>query len=217
MKINQNTIINILDSIYDNAILGIPGTNSVEEFAEEYLRSSNHSPERAISSLIKWQIAKNSTNGFISNLGGALFLPVSLPIELTSSIYIQLRTIAAIAYISGLDPRSDKVKTLCYCCLTGSKLHEIFKQAGIEIGTKVTASLIASISGSTLTAINQAVGFRLITKFGETGVINLGKWVPFVGGAIGGTFEGLFTYHSSNTARKLFYDPNKNFEVKKAS
>jgi hypothetical protein len=38
-----------------------------------------------------------------------------------------------------------------------------------------------------ITKINQKVGFRLLTKFGSKGVINLGKMVPLTGGIIGGT------------------------------
>src|SRR5690606_23370973 len=96
---------------------------------------------------------------------------------------------------------------LCYTCLAGRAAKETLSTASIQFGTKLTATMIASIRSKTLTAINQAVGFRLITKFGETGVINLGKTIPFVGGAIGAAFEGGFTYYTSETARKLFFNP----------
>jgi hypothetical protein len=43
--------------------------------------------------------------------------------------------------------------------------------------------------GATISRINQAVGFRLLTKFGETGVVNLGKAVPILGGIIGGAVD----------------------------
>lgn len=78
--------------------------------------------------------------------------------------------------------------------------------------------MISAISGSTLVAINQMVGFRLITKFGEKGVVNLGKMIPLVGGILGGAFEGGFTYMSASYAKKLFFSKNSNSnEVKKAS
>lgn len=208
MQFTKETILSALDGIYGKALEGVGDTGSVSEFGEKYLRESNGNREEAVDSLIKWQITKNAANGFMNNLGGLITLPITLPVELTTSFYIQLRTIAAIAYLSGYDPHSDKVKTLCYTCLVGKAAKEILAEASIQIGTKITASLIASISGKTLTAINQAVGFRLITKFGETGVINLGKGVPLVGGAIGAAFEGGFTYYTAKTARNLFFEPN---------
>ena len=53
-------------------------------------------------------------------------------------------------------------------------------------------------------AINKAVGFRLITKNGTTGIINVGKMVPVLGGIIGATFDATTTNIIGNTARNIF-------------
>ena len=53
----------------------------------------------------------------------------------------------------------------------------------------MATSAIKKIPGKTLTKINQKVGFRFITKFGEKGIINLGKLVPGVGALIGGSMD----------------------------
>ncbi|MFZ2572451.1 MAG: hypothetical protein WAX19_03745, partial [Trichococcus flocculiformis] len=58
----------------------------------------------------------------------------------------------------------------------------------------------------TLTKINQKVAFRLVTKFGEKGVINLGKLVPIVGGVIGASVDGVGTKIIGNQAKKLFVE-----------
>ncbi len=52
--------------------------------------------------------------------------------------------------------------------------------------------------------INKKVGFRLVTKFGEKGVINLGKCVPLVGGVIGGAVDAVGTNTIGKTAKKVF-------------
>jgi hypothetical protein len=83
--------------------------------------------------------------------------------------------IAAIAHMGGYDLKDDRVKTLVYTCLTGNAAKDIVKNIGITISTKMTNTLIKNISGETIKAINKAVGFRLITKFGQKGAINLGK------------------------------------------
>lgn len=53
-------------------------------------------------------------------------------------------------------------------------------------------------------AINQKVGFRLLTKFGQKGAINLGKAVPLVGGIIGGAFDTVTTDIIGKIAKKTF-------------
>ncbi|NCG69745.1 EcsC family protein, partial [Vibrio parahaemolyticus] len=75
---------------------------------------------------------------------------------------------------------------------------------GIVVGRKLTENAIKSISGKTITKINQAVGFRLLTKFGEKGAINLGKAIPLVGGIVGATFDSVTTNTIGNMARDTF-------------
>jgi hypothetical protein len=48
------------------------------------------------------------------------------------------------------------------------------------------------------------VGFRLITKFGEKGTINLVKAIPVLGGVIGGTVDLTATNLIGNIARNTF-------------
>lgn len=69
--------------------------------------------------------------------------------------------------MGGHDIRSDQVKTLVYMCLCGSAITDLLKDIGIQIGTKLTNSAINKISGATIAKINQAVGVRLVTKFGQ--------------------------------------------------
>lgn len=106
--------------------------------------------------------------------------------------------------MGGHDIKDDRVKSLVYACLAGNAAKDILKDIGIVIGTKLTTNVIKNISGKTITEINKKVGFRLLTKFGEKGVINLGKAVPLVGGLIGGTVDSITTNTIGNIARDTF-------------
>ena len=74
------------------------------------------------------------------------------------------------------------------------------KFKSVKIGT----SLLKKVPGSVLTKINQKVGFRLVTKFGEKGVINLVKFVPLIGGIIGAGFDYFGTSAIAKAAKKVF-------------
>ncbi|UOG07700.1 EcsC family protein [Bacillus altitudinis] len=166
--------------------------------------SKHHSTDKAINSLVRWQNVKCTTSGFLSGLGGAITLPVAIPANLTSVIYVQMRMIAAIAHMRGYDLKDDQVKTFVFVCLTGQAASDILKQVGIKAGERIAKQAIKKISGEVIKSINQKVGFRLVTKFGEKGVVNLGKVVPIVGGFIGGTVDGIGTNIIGKTAKKLF-------------
>ena len=85
------------------------------------------------------------------------------------------------------------------------------KKTGAKFGEKVANNLIQKIPGSVLTKINQKVGFRFITRFGEKGLINLGKMIPVVGAAINGGFDFAETKVIGNRAYKWFF--NGDFSV----
>lgn len=202
-ELTESTIQQALDWAYEKAVDGVPGLGTARELAEEYA-SQPGTPIDQANSLIRWQIAKCATSGFITGLGGIITLPIAVPANIASVLYVQIRMIAAIAHLGGHDLRDDRVKTMVYMSLCGSASFDILKDVGIKIGTKLSQRMIQSISKEVIFAINKAVGFRLLTKFGTTGVINLGKAVPFVGGIIGGTLDGVSTNTIGNIARDLF-------------
>ena len=202
-KLNHGIVMKALDFCYDKAVNGLPGTKTAEELANSYLNKGK-TLEKAAKKLVRYQIAKASTSGFMTGLGGLLTLPVTVPTDMSVVLYIQIRMIAAVAAMGRHDVRADQVKTIVYACLCGSAVGDLVRDMGIQVGTKLSTSAINKISGATFTKINQAVGFRLLTKFGQTGVINLGKAIPFVGGVIGGTFDGVSTKVVGKIAIKTF-------------
>lgn len=204
--ITQEQIMQAMDWAYQKAVDGIPGTGSAEELAAEYLRDNNNHPLDATNSLIRWQNSKAATAGFVTGLGGLITLPVAIPANIASVMYLQMRMIAAIAAINGKNIRDDKVKTMIYICLAGNAVKDVLKDVGISVANKVALNAIKSISGETIKRINQAVGLRLLTKAGSTGVLNLTKMVPILGGVIGGTFDAVTTNSIGNVARDAFVD-----------
>lgn len=202
--IQENKMLKVLDWAYEKALNGLPGTSSAEELAEEYLNKNGGDSKHACDSLIKWQISKCTTSGFLTGLGGVMTMPVAIPANISSVIYIQMRMIAAVAYIGGYELKDDSVKSLVYICLTGNAAAEVAKSAGIKIGTRLTQTAIKKISGETIKRINKAVGFRLLTKFGEKGAVNLGKAIPIVGGIIGGGFDLAATKTIGKVSKNLF-------------
>lgn len=203
-QLTDSLVMQALDWAYEKATSDIPGLDSAQELAASYLKEEGSLREQ-IDSLIRWQNAKSATSGFITNLGGLITLPVAIPANFVSVIYIQVRMIAAIAKMCGYDLKDDRVRTLVYVSLCGSAVKDLFKDIGVQFGTKLTAEMIKKyVSAEVLKAINKAVGFRLVTKVGEKGTINLTKTVPLVGGVIAGALDGFTTNVVGNTARDIF-------------
>ena len=201
--ITQEQMAEALDKIYTGVVNGIPGTKNCDELAAEYL-SKYKTPDNAAKKLIQWQVAKCTTSGFLTSLGGLITLPVAIPANVGSVLYVQIRMIAAIAAMSGCNLHDDEVQTLVYLCLVRSSITDICKSAGVQVANKVTVNLLKKLPGTVLTKINQKVGFRLFTKFGEKGIVNLVRVVPVAGGIVGGGVDYVGTKLIADKAFKVF-------------
>ncbi|MFM7427457.1 MAG: EcsC family protein [Elainella sp.] len=200
---NSNLVQKTLEWIADAGINGLWILQPAKELAEDHLKSAG-TPEKAIDSIIAWRTAYAAGTGFITGLGGIATMPVSIPAGLAASYALGANTAAAIAYLRGYDISSDQVKTFVLLCLLGKSGEAALKQAGVAVGSKVATNFINQIPGKVLNEINKKTVPRLITKAGETGVINLMKCVPLVGGVVGGSFDSFFVNSCGQVAKKLF-------------
>lgn len=206
--ISQERMKKILDFAYTTAINGVevPGLSdfaSAYKLAEDYKKQYPNDLEKQIDSFINWQCTKAGSSGAITGLGGFLTMTVTLPANITSVIILQLRMIATIALLCGYDVKNDKVQTLIYCCLVKQSIENVIKETGVKIAQKFGIKLIQRIPGDVIKIINKAVGFRLITKFGQKGFINLGKVVPLFGAVLGVTIDVLSTKSIGTFTKKM--------------
>lgn len=202
--VTEEQMAEILNTLYIKSVNGIPKVSlPVDDLVADYIKK-NPSVEEAAKSLINNSTVKCGTSGFITGFGGFATMIATLPANITSVMYVQLRMCCAIAKMAGYDIHSDQVQTLIYACLTGSAMSDILKQAGIKFGQKFGVAMVKKIPGKTITAINQKVGFRFVTKFGETGIVNLGKVVPVLGAFIGGGIDVASTRIIGYNAYKIF-------------
>lgn len=205
-KLNQEDIMKFLDTCYNKCLDGVGMVvPSVEKMADDYI-SKDSNIEIAVKNMHNNQIAKCATSGFINGLGGIVTMPVTIPANIGSVLYVQMRMIACTAKMAGYELDNDQVQTLVYACLAGVSVNEIFKGVGIKFGEKIAEAAIKKIPGEVLVKINQRVGFRFITKFGEKGLINLGNLLPGVGGVINGALDFAETKIIADRAYKLFFE-----------
>lgn len=202
---DKSKAIQLVNWITEKAIDGIPPLSSAGSLAQEYMIDESYSSNAArVDSLINWETAKNFTSGFITGLGGLLTLPAAVPAALGASWVIQARMAGTIARICGHDLTEDRVRTLVLLSLVGDSGKEVLKRAGITVTSKLTQKAIQRIPGRVLIEINKRVGFRLLTKAGEKGVVNLMKIVPVVGGVVGGAFDAVTCRTVGYAAKRLF-------------
>ena len=132
-NLTESKIMDVLNWSYDKAVQGVAGLDSAYDLADDYLKQEGSLHAQA-NSLIRWQNTKAGTSGFLTGLGGIITLPVAIPANVASVMYVQIRMIAAIAHMGGYNLNDDRVKSLVFLCLTGNAAKDILKDVGIVVG-----------------------------------------------------------------------------------
>jgi len=204
-QVNDSTLTQVATWLTNVAVDGIGPLSSSAALAEEYKLDADYPDnDSRVDSLINWETSKNFGTGFVTGLGGFVALPITLPVGLGAAWAVQARMVGAIAEIYGYSVKDERVKTAILLCLVGGEIVDLLKGVGVKVGTRVTENLIAKIPGRVLVEINKKVGFKLLTKAGEKGIINLSKIVPIIGGPISGTVDALMCRSVGKTAKTVF-------------
>ena len=181
----------LADQVLDVGISGKGPIKGATQVAEEHLVAAGGDEAKAIRRLVTTHVRLAAVSGFVTGAGGLVTLPIAVPAALTGLYVTATRMVAGIAHLRGHDLRSEEVRSAILVCLLGSGASTALGKAGVEIGQKSVLAALQKLPGRVLIDINKRIGFRLVTKAGEKGVINLTKLVPLVGAPIGATADGV--------------------------
>ena len=185
-----------LDWAYNRATSVLPGLGSAEELAARHLSRAGNS-EDAVDDLIRWQTAFAGAAGAVTNLGGLITLPVSLPASMASTLLIQLRMVTAIAVLRGYDPADERVRAASFLCLAGSTGSQAMGEAGMTVGSR----LLSHASKVAVARVKQTVGARIAARAGAGG---LARVVPLLGGLVAGGIDAAVTRAVGALAKQYF-------------
>ncbi|CAJ1581889.1 EcsC family protein [[Mycobacterium] wendilense] len=163
---------------------GLGPYKSASAMAQEVLGTHGEA-ELAIKQLVAIHRRWVGTTGFATGIGGLATLGVALPADITTFYMLSARMSASIAALRGYDLTSEEVQSAVLISLLGAGAAGVLGKAGVDIGAKSAMVGLKRLPGHVLIEINKKVGYRLLTKFGTKGSINLVKAVPLVGGGVG--------------------------------
>lgn len=197
------TFLQVFEWAYGRAVDGMPGLDGAEELAAKYA-ARHGNPDAAVKALIMSQTGLAGTAGFLTGIGGFIALPVAIPANLASAIYIQVRLIAAIAHLRGHDIRVPEVRGLVLACLTGSKAADTLKSAGVRLGTRMTRDVAGWVSPMLVKKAQRATGVSATALVGAGNAAKIGRLAPIVGGFVAGGVDAALTQLIGRTADRMF-------------
>jgi hypothetical protein len=201
----ESSLVKVVKWILSTGVDGVGPLSSSEGLATEYrVDRSYQSTADRVKAMIRWEAAKSFGTGFVTGLPGLLALPVTIPSGLYASWMIQGRLAGAVASVYGYSTEDDRVRTLILLTLMGDSGKEFLKDLGVQAGKRIAQKAIDHVPRRILIDINKKVGFQLLTKGGQRGVINLTKAIPLIGGFLSGGIDATACYVVGKTAKSIF-------------
>lgn len=170
--------------------IGIDGKltfDSAEKVARKAQRGrAKRDPELAIRRIIRDHRRGITAGGFLTGLGGAITLPVLLPTNVFEFYVQATRMVAAIASVRGYDLRDDEVRTRVLAALVGEESGDVLRNIGLgPVAGFASRQVAKRLPQPQISAVANAIGGRILRRFGLRSVRLFGKAIPGLGGVIG--------------------------------
>lgn len=124
ITLSKNLWSDLMDWAYEKALRGGAGMDKASVLAMRFSHPSM-TLDQQVDALIRRQKILAGSSGFVTGLGGMMAMPFTIPANFASVLYIQLRMIAAIAYMGGYDLEDKKVKSMIVACMAGTAAKDI--------------------------------------------------------------------------------------------
>ena len=205
---DENALLALGDKLVGQVVeLGIRGGGPLApavDVAEQHLDAAGGDREEAVRRLVAAHVRLAAASGFVTGLGGIMTLPITVPASMAGLYIVATRMTAGIAHLRGYDVDADEVRSAVLVALLGSGGAGVLREAGVEIGERSTAGVLATLPAPVLTELDKRVGYRLVAKAGEKGVVNLTKLVPLLGGPVGAAVDGVSCKTIAGYAMRTF-------------
>lgn len=187
------------------AIDGFPGFPGAREVARKHLEKRSDVDD-AVHDVIEQHLRLAGAQGFVTNIGGVVTMPVAIPANLAGLTVLQLRMVAAIAHLRGYDIVDPRVRTAALIALLGkdgvaSGLH------GNDLPgspREVATGAVVPDRATTDRIIARVTQDLIVRVGGKHVTLTVAKRVPVLGGAVSATFDAVSTHSVGRYADAQF-------------
>lgn len=201
--LTNKLIYKLLNYTYSKVNSGFNQFDSTYQVVSD-LRETTISDEELIKKIIGLHRKHSLKVGFISSMPGILFLPISIPANVLSLLFVQMRMTCCIALASGYNLDDERVKEIVFLCIAGNSASSVVNGVGNSMST-----YFLNKTGQSLGAKATRVVVQKGVQKGLSKVIKKRKiFVPLASGIVGSFYDLLSTNQVAMTAKETFFRNN---------
>jgi len=191
--------------VLDRAIDGFGPLRSAAASADTKLVDADGDVEKAIASLLRMHTSLAGVQGFVTNLGGLTTAAIAVPANVAGVTVVQCHLVAGIAHLRGYDLDDPRVRNAILACMLGEDaVHDLVKSHRLPSSPMALAT--SPVHDPVLDeTLSKEVTSELVGRTaGRRAVTLIGRRVPFLGGAVGGSSDAYATWQiGAFAAREL--------------
>jgi EcsC protein family len=194
----------------ERAIRGVGPLDGAAALAEKEREEHKGDDAAAIKDIIETHVRLAGAQGFLTNIGGLVTVPVAVPANIAGLALIQCRMVAAIAHLRGYDLADKRVRNGILASLLGEeRMLSMIKKKKLP-GTPMAVATAPVYDEHLSTVMANEVAGEMITRMaGKRIAFTVGRRVPVVGGIIGAGTDGFATWQVGRYVDREFLPRNR--------
>ncbi len=182
-------------TVLDHAIDGIGPLRSAAASADTKLVDHEGDVEHAIRGLVRLHAGLAGVQGFVTNLGGFAAMAVAIPANVVGVTLVQCHLVAGIAHLRGYDLEDPRVRNAILACMLGEDtVRDLLKHKRLPSSPMALATSPVHDPELDETLSREVTSELVARTAGRRAVTLIGRRVPFLGGAVGGSSDAYATW-----------------------
>lgn len=194
-------------TVLDHAIDGIGPLRSAAASANTKLVDHDGDVEDAIRGLVRLHAGLAGVQGFATNLGGFATLAVSVPTNVVGVTLVQCHLVAGIAHLRGYDLENPRVRNAILACMLGEdSVKSLVKSHRLPSSPMALATSPMHDPELDDTLAHEVTAELIGRTAGRRAVTLVGRRIPLLGGAVGGSSDAYATWQIGSYAAEELRD-----------
>ncbi|KHL12500.1 EcsC family protein [Mumia flava] len=193
--------------LLDRAIDGVGPWRAVWQTADERLALAGGDVEAAIDVMVANHVRYAGAQGFVTNLGGAYAMAVTIPANVAGLALLQCHLAAGIAYLRGYDLSDPRVRNAVMATLLGRDQVEKMVRSGAlpstPMGLATSPVHDPALDEKVAREVTQALFGRVSGKQGASMLV---RRIPLLGGGVGLVADAVGTGRLASYVREELRD-----------
>ncbi|VXC38996.1 EcsC family protein [Nocardioides sp. AX2bis] len=185
------------------AINGVGPLPAAAKAAEKQLAEQKGDRDKAVRELVENHVRFAGAQGFVTNVGGLVTAPLTIPTNVTGLALLQCRMVAGIAHLRGYDLDDPKVRNAILVTVLGEDVVEDLVKKN-KLPAPPMAMATAPVHDEALDAtVSREVASSIISRItGKRAAVAVTRRIPGVGGVVGASADGYATWKIGRYAER---------------